>query len=257
MADNKQAPFLSVVIPCYNEEKNLRRGALAEVEDYFAKQKYDWEVIISDDESTDKSLELVKKISRGKPNFFVLENKHGGKPFALRSGIEKARGQIILTTDMDQSTPIKEIEKLLPWFNRGYDIVIGSRGSKRAGFEWYRRLMSSVFRFLRGFFILGEITDTQCGFKAYKGPVIKKIFPLLDMFTRRQRAKGWTVSAFDVELLHIAQKRGYRIKEVKVEWEDRDISTSKKHDFIKESREMAIEVIRVKWNDWRGKYDRK
>lgn len=247
--------FLSVVIPCYNEEQNLKQGVLDEVWGYLIKQDYKSELIISDDESNDDSFNLVRQFAKDKPGVLVLANKHGGKPYALRSGIEKARGRIVLTTDMDQSTPIWEIEKLLPWFKKGYDVVIGSRGKKRAGFEWYRQIMSAVFRFVRGFFVLGEITDTQCGFKAYKTWAIKEVFPKLIMFNRPARAKGWTVSAFDVELLFIAQKRGYKIKEVPVSWEDRDISISKKHDFVKESKDMAREVISVKWHDWRGKYD--
>src|SRR4030066_1096652 len=104
-------PFLSVIIPCYNEEKNLKRGALDEVESYLGKQRFESEVIISDDGSTDNSREFIKRYFQTHPRFKLLENKHAGKPFAVRAGIEKAQGEIILFTDMDQSAPIKEFDK--------------------------------------------------------------------------------------------------------------------------------------------------
>lgn len=247
--------YLSVVIPCYNEEANLKRGVLKEVQTYLRKQKYSWEVIIADDGSTDQSKNLIQKFTQKNRRFRLLENKHGGKAFALRAGIEKAKGKIILTTDMDQSTPLKEIEKLLPWFAKDYPVVIGSRGIRREGFPWYRQLMSVAFRGLRGLFILPQIIDTQCGFKAYQSPVIKKIFPRLEVFKEKKKAKGWRVSAFDVEILFIARKWHYKIKEVIVDWQDRDVSETKAHNFLKESQSMATEIFRVKLNDWQGKYD--
>lgn len=247
--------FLSVVIPCYNEEANLKRGVLQEVAIYLKKQPYTWEVIIADDGSSDKSRDLVAAFTQKDHQFRLLKNQHGGKPFALRAGIEKAKGEIILTTDMDQSAPLDQIEKLLPWFKNGYEVVIGSRGIKREGFPWYRQLMSLVFRLLRGAFILPGIQDTQCGFKAYQGRVIKEIFPQLQLFVKAKKAKGWRVSAFDVELLFLAQKRGFKIKEVMVDWQDQDVSLTKTHNFIKESKDMATEVWRVKVNDWQGKYE--
>jgi dolichyl-phosphate beta-glucosyltransferase len=248
--------FLTVIIPCYNEEANLKRGVLKEVADYLKKQKYSWEVLISDDGSTDQGQELVEEFIKKRPGFRLLKNKHGGKAFALRAGVKKAKGKIILTTDMDQSTPIKELEKLLPWFKKGYQVVIGSRGLKREGFSWYRQwLITPGFRILRGLFILPKVTDTQCGFKAYEAGVIKKIFPKLEVFAKSEPTKGWRVSAFDVEILFLAKKWGYRIKEVVVSWRDEDVSTTKDRDFFSESKNMATEVWRVRLNDWRGKYD--
>ncbi|MCJ7804146.1 glycosyltransferase family 2 protein, partial [Patescibacteria group bacterium] len=120
-------PFLSVIIPCYNEEKNLKRGVLDEIEVYLKKQRFENEVIISDDGSSDNSCEFVKKYLQTHPRFELLENKHAGKSFAVRAGIEKAQGEIILFTDMDQSTSIKEFDKFLPFFKKGFEVVIGSR----------------------------------------------------------------------------------------------------------------------------------
>lgn len=248
--------FLSVIIPCYNEEENLKKGVLTEVFNYLKTQKHSWEVIVSDDGSTDQSLDLVKEFIKSKPGFRLLKNKHGGKPWAVWQGIKKSRGELVLFADMDQSTPIKELEKLLPWFEKGFHLVIGSRGLERKGFSLFRRIMSRVFRILRGLFLLPGIKDTQCGFKAFKREAALKIFPKLQFFQEKKEIKGWRVTAFDVELLFIAQKMGYRIKEAEVDWRDRDSAIKgKKKNFLKESKEMAQQILRVKINHCRGKYE--
>ncbi len=253
----KNRIYLSVIIPCYNEAENLKRGVLEEVWQYLERQDYPWEVIISDDGSSDNSLELISAFAKNHSGFCFLKNKHGGKPWAVWKGIEAAKGEIIAFADMDQSTPIKELGKILPYFAQDYEIVIGSRGLKRTGFSILRRLGSVIFRVLRGIFLLAKIDDTQCGFKAFKGEVAKKIFPRLQFFQEINRAvKGWRVSAFDVELLFIAQKWGYKIKEVVVDWKDRDIAKGKQRKFVKESKEMAKEILRVRINDLKGKYER-
>jgi len=246
-------PFLSVIIPCYNEEKNLKRGALDEVETYLKKQPFESEVIIVDDGSTDGSLKFIQRYLKDHSHFKLLENKHAGKPFAVRAGVEKAQGEIILFTDMDQSAPMKEFDKLLPFFKKGFKIVIGSRGQKRAGYSLIRIIGANVFRLIRQAFLLKNIVDTQCGFKAFKNEVVKDLFSRLLIFKEAKETRGWKVSAFDVELLFIAQKRDYRIAEVVVDWEDKDVNPQKK--YFKESKEMMMEILRVKLNDWRGKYD--
>lgn len=247
--------YLSIVIPCYNEEKNLKRGVLDQIDEYLRKQKYVWEVIISDDGSTDGSLDFLKKYCRQHQEFRLLENPHGGKVFALKSGVELAKGEIILTTDMDQSAPIAELDKLLPFFKKGYQVVIGSRGQERKGFSLLRRLGSAVFRFFRQKLLLKEIVDTQCGFKAYQQKAAKDLFPRLLIFKKAQKVKGWRVGAFDVELLFIAQKKGYRIAEVTVKWKDEDIAQGKQRKYFKESKQMLQEILQVKLNDLRGFYD--
>ena len=249
----KDKIFLSVIIPCYNEEKNLKRGVLDEVENYLQKQKFTSEVIISDDESTDNSRQLIKDYLQKHPRFKILENKHAGKPFAVRSGIAKAQGEIVLFTDMDQSTPIKEFDKLLPFFQKDFDVVIGSRGQKREGFSLLRLVGSNVFRLIRQTLLLKNIVDTQCGFKAFKNQVAKDLFSCLLIFKEAKETKGWKVGAFDVELLFIAQKKGYRIGEAVINWEDKD--SGKERKYFKESKEMLKELLRVKMNDLRRKYD--
>ncbi len=247
-------PYLTVVIPCYNEEKNLERGVLLEVENYLQKQKYSSEVLISDDESSDKSLEIVSKFCQKYPRFKLLKNPHGGKPFAIRAGVQKAEGEIILTTDMDQSTPIDQLAKLLPCFKKDFSVVIGSRGGGREGYSLIRKLGSATFCFIRQRLLLNHINDTQCGFKAYKSTVAKDLFSRLLIFKKVKKTKGWRVGAFDVELLFIAQKLGYRIAEVPVVWKDQDIAQGKQRKYFKESKEMLKEILRVKLNDLRGHY---
>lgn len=247
--------FLSIIIPCYNEKENLQRGVLSEVYDFLIAQEFNWEVIISDDESKDGSLELIKEEIKEKNGFSLLKNKHGGKPSAIWQGIKKAQGEFILFTDMDQSTPITEIHKIIPFF-KDYQIVIGSRGLERKNYSILRKVGSTAFRNFRKLILLRKINDTQCGFKAFQTEVAKKIFPKLQFFKEKSKAKGWRVTSFDVELLFIAEKLGYKIKEVAVEWEDRDVSTSKERSYFKESKEMLEQIIGVKINDLRGKYER-
>jgi len=149
-------PYLSVVVPCYNESENLRRGVLDEMHAYLCRQDYAYEVVVSDDGSTDDSLALVRDSIAAKPAFRLVENAHGGKPSAVWGGIQAARGEIVLFTDMDQSTPIDQVARLLPRFAEGSDVVIGSRGYGRRDFPLYRRLGSAIFRAFRRLLLLHE-----------------------------------------------------------------------------------------------------
>ncbi len=249
---------LSIVIPCYNEENNLKKGVLDDVYAFLKKQLFDWEVLLCNDESTDDSLSLLKNFAKNHKKFQVLNLPHGGKPSAVWSGIQKAKYPIVLFTDMDQSTPLSESLKLLPYFDQGYDLVIGSRGANREGTSVARKIMSTVFLFGRRLFLLPNIVDTQCGFKAIKTNLAKNIFPNLQFFKEKEESNGWRVSAFDVELLFMAKKWGYKIKEVPVKWKNEDSSTTKGNNsdrFKKESQQMVKEIIRVKYNDLRGLYD--
>ena len=246
-------PKVSIIIPNYNERANIIAGVLDEVNQYLKKAKFTYEVIISDDGSTDGSLELVERGARLYKNFRVLKNLHGGKAAAILSGIRSSKGEIILFTDMDQSTPLKEIEKLLPFYDQDFDLVFGSRGKARQNFPAMRQLASFLFRVFRQTLLLRDVSDTQCGFKTFKSPVAKKLFPKLSIF-KQVASSGWTVSAFDVELLFLAEKAGYKLKEVDVEWSDQDKSTSKDRKFINESLDMLKQILTVKFNDLRGLY---
>lgn len=252
--------FLSVVIPCYNEARNLEQGVLDEVDRFLNQQTYRWEVIVVDDGSTDASRQLIQEIIATKAGFALVDIAHGGKPAAVWAGIQQAQGAVVLFTDMDQSTPIHEVDKLLPWYDQGFDVVIGSRGAAREGFTILRKLGSWVFRSLRSLFLLRSINDTQCGFKTCRREVALESFPRLQFFKQADRPRGWKVSAYDVELLYIMEKAGHAIKEVVVEWQNRDVSVTKGQQsellrYVNESLEMAREIFRVKRNEMRGLYD--
>jgi glycosyltransferase involved in cell wall biosynthesis len=247
--------FLSVIIPCYNELENLKRNVLSDVEKYLNKQIFSWEVIISDDASTDGSFELVEKQIGNNPNFRHLKNAKGGKAFALKSGVEAARGEYVLFSDMDQSTPLAEFEKFKQYLSTGADIVIGSRGYKRENFPLIRKIGSPIFLTFRRLVILPGVRDTQCGFKCFRTNVAREVFKKLQIF-KRERGSGWRVGAWDVELLFVANKIKYKINEVTVSWRNEDTSTSKQQQFVKESIEMLREVLRVRTNDILGKYEK-
>ena len=248
---------ISIIIPCYNEEKNLNNGVLEEVASFLKNAEFNWEVIIANDQSTDKSLKIVSAFAKKHNNFRVLDLPHGGKPSAVWGGIQKAKYPWVLFTDMDQSTPLKELTKLLP-FTDTYDVIIGSRGINREGNSLIRKIMANCFLAFRRLILLPSLIDTQCGFKMFKTKAAKVLFPNLQFFKDKSDNKGWRVSAFDVELLFMAQKWGYKIKEVEVKWKNEDISDTKGDNssrFKKESLNMIQEIIRVKKNDLRGLYE--
>ncbi|MBN1640130.1 MAG: glycosyltransferase [Anaerolineae bacterium] len=254
-----RALSISVIIPCYNEEKNLQRGVLDEVYQHMRTQPYPWDVIVADDGSTDNSRALVEAYIAGVEGFTLAALPHGGKPSALWGGIQHATGDAVLFTDMDQSTPIGELDKLLPWYAQGYDVVIGSRGAAREGFSLLRRVGSVVFRAMRSVTLLRGIRDTQCGFKLFRRAPVLEIFPKLQFFAQ-QKPSGWKVTAYDVELLYLFDRAGYTIKEVEVAWMNRDESDTKGQGgeftrYMRESLDMAKEVLRVNVNRIKGLYD--
>ena len=246
--------FLSVVIPSYNERANLQKGVLDKVEHYLSKQKYTWEVIVVDDGSTDESIEFVETFVKENPKFKLIKNNHTGKAGAITKGVLSSNAEFVLFTDMDQATPIEEIEKILPYFNKGFDIVIGSRNSKRKGAPWTRLIMARGMMFLRTLLVgVYGISDTQCGFKVFKNIVAKKLFKkVFDINNGFREISGSKVSAgFDVELLYLAQKMGYRIKEVPVNWlyvETRRVSP------LKDSIDGLSDLIKIKINSLSGVY---
>ncbi len=246
--------FLSVVIPSYDEMTNLQKGVLDKISSFLGRKKYSYEVIIVDDGSKDGSVEFVEKFLKNNPNFKLIKNLHLGKGGAVTTGVLAASGEYILFTDMDQATPIEEIDRLLPYFDEGYDIVIGSRNSRRKGSPWTRLLMARAMMFLRTLLVgISNISDTQCGFKVFQHEIARKIFTKIQLLHHNfKQVSGSNVSAgFDVELLYLAEKMGYDIKEVPVNWlyvETRRVSP------IKDSIEGFIDLIKIKINDIKGAY---
>lgn len=248
-------PFLTVILPCYNEIKNLKRDVLVAIDKYLNTQDYTSEVIVSDDGSSDGSIEFVKKFATTHPRFSVLENSHAGKASALSSALKKATGDYTLFTDMDQSTPISELDKLVPYTRDGDKVVIGSRGIVRNDAPLYRKLASVIFMLARRSILLPEIVDTQCGYKLLETKLARVVFKKMLVLKNLESAKGWKVTAYDVEMLYIAKKLGNKITEVRVIWNDEDTSVGKERNFVKESIDMIIQILRVRYNDLRGRYN--
>ncbi len=210
--------FLSIVIPAYNEEQNIRSGVLKQVYDYLQKQDYTWEVLLVDDGSTDKTIQACKEVLGKFKGFKVLREPHRGKGGTVIAGVLAAAGQYIVFTDADQSTPINQLEKFLPRLQTDYDIVIGSR-SGRSGAPVFRKLMSLGFSLLRTVVLRLPYKDTQTGFKGFTRESARRIFSLMKKFFENKHIKGASTAAgFDVEMLYIARKMGYKIAEVPVDW---------------------------------------
>jgi dolichyl-phosphate beta-glucosyltransferase len=242
---------LSVVIPAYNESKNLKSGTLEEVHEYLIKQKFSYEVLIVDDGSSDNTADLIEEIIKGKPNFKLIRNHHGGKAKTVMSGILKAEGEIVVFTDMDQATPLNQIEKFFPKLDEDFDIVIGSRQGRK-GAPFIRKFAAWGFSVLRGIILGLPFKDTQCGFKAFNQKSIQRIIPQIEHEWGTLHTKGGAVNAgFDVEVLYLARKYGFKITEVQVEWNYVD---TERVQMLKDALATIYDMFRIKWNDFRGKY---
>ncbi|MBI2617178.1 glycosyltransferase [Candidatus Gottesmanbacteria bacterium] len=244
--------YISVVIPCFNEERNIRLGALETVAHFLEKESFRYEVLIVDDGSFDESRKLIKEFLSDHKHFKLLSNKHQGKAATVLAGMLEASGSYILFTDLDQATPIHQLSTLLPFFAKGYDIVIGSRDTYRRGAPFLRHAMAMGFILLRNIILNLGIRDTQCGFKMFRKGVIQTIIPKLRVFHSRASVHGSTVTAgFDVELLYIAKKLGYKIAEVPVEWHYQE---TRRVNPLKDSWDGLRDLLRIRFNSLFGRY---
>lgn len=250
------SPYLSIIIPSYNEETNIRLGSLDKVSRYLERQSYTWEVILVDDGSTDASPRLLDIFAKANSGFTVVHNPHQGKAGTVVSGVEKAKGSIVLFSDLDQATPIAEVEKVLPWFDKGFGVVIGSRNRRREGAPLSRIIMARGFMILRGIILgLKGITDTQCGFKGFRRHVAKDIFSRLQLYKSGSVVYGPMVTAgFDIEALFLAKKLGFKIKEVPVEWH---YVETRRVNPIKDSWLGLVDMFKIRVYGWQGKYNKK
>ena len=245
--------YLSVIIPCYDEMANLQKGVLDKVKSFLDKKKFSYEVIVVDDGSTDGSEAFVLEFIKENPHFSLIKSEHFGKAGAVTKGMLEAKGEIVMFSDMDQATPIEELDKLLPYFDEGYDVVIGSRNDRRKGSPLSRQIMSRSWMLLRNLVIGLGITDTQCGFKMFRHETAMKLFEKINsLHSGFRQVGGSSVSAgFDVELLYLAQQHGYKIKEVPVRWlyvETRRVSP------LFDSLEALGDLLRIKRDAMAGKY---
>lgn len=244
---------ISIVIPAYNEEDNLKNGVLNDVDAYLSNQKSSYEVLIVDDGSKDGTLKLINDFIDGRKNYRLIKNNHGGKAIAVMTGMLESRGEIALFTDMDQATPLKELEKLLPEFEKGADIVIGSR-SGRKGAPAIRKLMAWGFALFRTILLGLPFKDTQCGFKAFNRRSVETVFgPLLKRWEKHLNQKGAAVNAgFDVETLFLAKKMNFQISEIGVEWH---YVGTERVQAIRDSVDALQDMFKIRINDWTGSYN--
>lgn len=241
-------PRLSIVIPAYNEGAPDRLPkSLEDVYAFVEKQPFEIEVVIVNNNSTDNTLEIANNAADEHPYIRVITEPTQGKGVAVKTGMMSAQGEYLFICDADFSMPVEEVTKFLPPECEAYDIAIASReieGSRRVGEPEIRHIMGRVFNFIVKLVAVRGLNDTQCGFKCFRRDVAEAIFPL-------QTINGW---GFDVELLFIAQKRGYKIVEIPITWIYKDHS---KINPLRDSINMFLETFKVRRNGWRGVYDKK
>lgn len=246
---------ISLIIPCYNEEANIQKGVLDRIGN-FTKQNKDFkEVLIVDDGSSDQTKKSIKQDYLPQfPKFKLLENKHGGKAQAIRTGIEQAKGEFVMFSDIDLATPITEAEKLIDQAKKGFKIVIGSRTARREGAPITRKLLAFGFIYIRNFlFGFKGIKDTQCGFKLFDRNLALEIIHKSQVFKKYRNVTGPAVTAaFDLEFLYLANRLGHKIKEVPVIW--RHVET-KNVNFLKDTIETLHDIYLIKMYEWTKKYN--
>lgn len=238
-----QKPFLSVIIPAYNEAKRLPL-TLIDIDKHLSKIPFAYEIIVVDNNSKDSTKEIVSRFSGIMKNVRVIECRTQGKGAAVRKGMIEAKGQIRLFADADNSVSIDQFLKMQHLFREGYDVVIGSRDAEGAKMEppqpWYRIFLGNMGNVFIRLMLLKGIRDTQCGFKAFSDRAAEKIFPLAVI-------NGW---GFDVEVLSLAKMFGYKIMEMPVVWVNSADSKVKPTAYIS----VLFEVIKIKLRMIKGFY---
>ncbi|NIA18313.1 MAG: glycosyltransferase [Actinobacteria bacterium] len=241
--------YLSVIVPAYNEEKNLAVN-IGKFNNYLSRQSYNYEIIIVNDGSTDKTGKIAGKLIAENKNLKLINNKENqGKGAAVRQGLLFARGEYRLFIDADNATSIEHIDKIWPKFKNDYDIVIGSRSPKDAEGArqalaqpiWKRFLGVCGNRFIQTLTVKG-IYDTQCGFKAFTKRAAEEIIPKITI-------NRW---GFDVEILVIARISGYKIAVIPVHW----INSPNSRVGVKGYFLSLLDVVKIKWNLMIGKYNK-
>jgi dolichyl-phosphate beta-glucosyltransferase len=236
----------SIVIPAYNEGHRLG-ATLDKVLGYVREQGWNAEVVVVNDGSRDNTAELVRSFAAKDPALRLIENPgNRGKGYAVRNGMLNARGEVIVFSDADLSSPIEEMPKLLAALAAGADIAMGSRWL-RAELQTHRQslhrqLFGRIFNGLNRVILGLQFKDTQCGFKAFTRQAAQMILPL-------QRIERW---GFDPEILFLARKFGLRVEEVAVRWGH--VGGTRINPLMDGAR-MFQEMVRIRWYDLEGKYD--
>jgi glycosyltransferase involved in cell wall biosynthesis len=239
-------PQLSIVIPAYNESARIEQ-TLARVMACVERQGWDAEVMVVDDGSTDRTAEIVRGWMERTPRLHLVQNAgNRGKGYSVRNGLLQATGEVVMFTDADLSAPMEEAERLLAAIQEGADVAIGSRWMDRTRQTihqpLYRRFFGRCFNWVTRTVMGLPYKDTQCGFKAFTRAAAQVIF-------RLQRIERW---GFDPEILFIARKLGYTIREVPVTWGHDERS---RMSYLKDGLKMLEEMAAIRGNSLAGRYD--
>lgn len=233
---------MSIVIPAYNEEKRLPK-TLARLHAYLQQQSYEWEIIVVSNGCTDETDAIVRQAAKMVPSLYLVTVRERGKGLACKDGALRSRGKVVFLCDADLSMPPESIGTFLTELE-GADVVAGSReapGARRYGEPWHRHLMGRVFNRVVQLFAVPGMQDTQCGFKAFSRRAARDLFG-------KQMLVGF---GFDVELLYLARRSGYRIKELPIDWYfDSDTRVRPGVDSFR----MIAEVVHIRLSDALGHY---
>ena len=237
---------LSVVIPAYNEAARIGKTLLA-VGDFLKNQEYNYEILVVNDGSKDNTAQAVNELLSRVANLRLIDNKENhGKGWVVKQGMLEATGDVRVFMDADNSTKIDEISKFIPFFEQGYDAVLGSRRIPGANVPKeqgaLREFLGWAFRTIVHVIVPVGVTDTQCGFKAFTASAAEKVFPKQTIFR-------W---AFDVEILALARKNNLKIKELPITW----VNDEGSHVKLSGMANMLLEVVTVRMNLWSGKYEK-
>ena len=246
LTTDERRPRYSIIIPAYNESSRVG-STLEKVLTYVTDQGWDAEVIAVDDGSRDNTVEVIRGYAKNNPRLRLLQNPgNRGKGYSVRNGMLHARGELLLFSDADLSSPIEEADKLFAAIAGGADIAIGSRWLRRdlqtQRQPFYRQMFGRIFNLMLRITLGLRFKDTQCGFKAFTRRAAKTIFPL-------QKIERW---GFDPELLYLARKKGFKVVEVPVEWAH---SEGTRISPLRDGIRMFVEMLKIRWNGLTGKYD--
>lgn len=242
----EKRPFLSIVIPAHNEEHRLP-PSLEKIDAFLCQQDYEAEVIIVENGSSDRTAEVAQEYAARYPYIHALSVDTRGKGLAVRAGMLAARGEYRFIADTDLSMPIEEISKFLPPHINGYDMLIGSRegpGARRIDEPEYRHIMGRILNFVVKVTAVRGFEDTQCGFKMFSREVAEDLFSV-------QRMAG---IGFDVELIFVAKKRGYRVAEVPITWY---FDPDSRMRLFRDTLHILLEIWQIRQNWRRGLYAKK
>lgn len=243
--ENKNNVYLSVIIPAYNEEIFIK-NTLSQINNFLLTKDYNYEIIVIDDGSKDKTFSIVKDLQSKIKDLKIIQNdKNLGKGYSVKKGMLNACGNYKLFMDADNSTTIDHVDNFIKYANDGFDIIIGNRKLKKSNIKkrqsFHKEILGILGNYLIQIFAVPGVKDTQCGFKLFSSKSSSKIFEKLTIYR-------W---GFDIEVLVIAKRRGFKIKSIPILWENREKTNVKLSDYIK----TLEELLKIKINLLRKKYD--